>query len=467
MSFKYQVQKISDNHYVLPKMAQMNADVHAFLSEDLYNATEDAVWTQAANGASYPGVTAVYLQPDTHSGFGVPIGCVIVTDDVLIQACTGYDVNCGVCIIKTDLNAQDIAAWDKREDWIKEVEKRVALGVGSGRPKHMPEFHVNKLEEMFRYGAKAVGVHSDNCERQYIKLSDDFDSQKIEKAIDKANPQLGSLGSGNHFCEMQCDEKNGSVWVMIHCGSRGYGYQTMNHFFYAGAELRGLEPNQREKSWLRIDEPLGKEYWNYQNSAANYAIANRHIIVQGVQEALHKVYKAKSELYYEISHNLVQEETIVLPDGTHKKGFVHRKGATRAFPAGHPDIIGTKWEATGHPVVVPGSMYNGAGILFPKVGAYGSGCSVNHGSGRKLGRAEAKRKLGDKQVFIDDQMHNVKRKFGGTIVKGIVGNLPKTPIEEAGAVYKDLDAVLDVLVAENIAVVDRRLFPVANIKGND
>jgi len=254
---------------------------------------------------------------------------------------------------------------------------------------------------------------------------------------------------------------------MIHCGSRGYGYQTANHFFHAGAELRGIADNQREKSWLRIDEPLGKEYWDYQNSAANYAIANRHIIIQGVQEALYKVFKAKSELYYEISHNLVQEETLVLPDGTHKKGFVHRKGATRAFPAGHPDLIGTKWESTGNPAIIPGSCFLGAAVLFPKIGAYNSGCSVNHGSGRKIGRAESKRQLGDKQDDIDNQMHDIKRNFNGTIIKGIVGNQKHTPIDESGSVYKNLDAVLNVLVEENIADISRRLWPIANIKGKD
>ncbi len=113
---------------------------------------------------------------------------------------------------------------------------------------------------------------------------------------------------------------------MIHCGSRGYGWQTANHFFYEGAELRGLPKNRREDSWLRVDEPLGREYWAHHNSAANYAVANRHIIVHGVEEALESVFGAKAEVYYEISHNLVQEETLVLPDGSTKRGFVHRKG---------------------------------------------------------------------------------------------------------------------------------------------
>ena len=167
-----------------------------------------------------------------------------------------------------------------------------------------------------------------------------LDTDRIGRARDKALPQLGSVGGGNHFIEMQVDRDDGSVWVMIHCGSRGYGWQTANHYFYAGAELRGLPKNRREESWLRADEPLGREYWAHHNSAANYAVANRHIIVRGVQQALEDVFSATGEVFYEISHNLVQQETLVLPDGRTQRGFVHRKGATRAFPAGHPDLVG-------------------------------------------------------------------------------------------------------------------------------
>lgn len=224
---------------------------------------------------------------------------------------------------------------------------------------------------------------------------------------------------------------------------------------------------RREDSWLRADEPLGKEYWAYHNSAANYAIANRHIIVQGIQEALEEVFDVQGEVYYEISHNLVQQETLVLPDGTTKKGFVHRKGATRAFPAGHPDLAGSRWETTGHPCLIPGSMYTGAAILFPLAGAYGAGCSVNHGSGRLMARGKAKNKFEHKQARIDNEMATVKRTFAGVTVEGIVGNYKKTPLDECAHVYKDLDEVLSVLEQCGIARVANRLYPVCSIKGTD
>jgi tRNA-splicing ligase RtcB len=280
-------------------------------------------------------------------------------------------------------------------------------------------------------------------------------------------PQLGSVGGGNHFVEMQCDRDTGEVYIMVHCGSRGYGWQVANHFFFEGAKLRGLPKNRRDDSWLYADEPLGKEYWAYHNSAANFAVANRHIIVNGVREATQEVFGSDVNVYYEISHNLVQEETLVLPDGTTKKGFVHRKGATRAFPAGHPDLVGTPWETTGHPCLIPGSMFEGAAILFPQAGAYKTACSVNHGSGRIMARGEAKRKLEHKQLRIDDEMANVKRVFAGVPIEGIMINGRHVPLDECNGCYKDLDPVLQVLEDEGIAKVAHRLYPLCNIKGAD
>lgn len=468
MSLKYAASKVSDSHWVLPKMKGMNCDVHAFLSDTLYAASEENCWNQAMAAASYEGVTGVYLMPDTHVGFGIPVGCVIVTEDTILQAGSGYDISCGVLYLKVPgLKAAGVKGKYERERWIREVEKRVATGVGSNRPKLMQSISHRKADEILRYGAKALGVSADLCERQYIDVPDDMDFKKIEKAYDKVVPQLGSVGGGNHFIEMQVDRDTGDVWIMVHCGSRGYGWQTANHFFYEGAKERKLPSNRREDSWLRFNEPLGKEYWAYHNSAANFAVANRHLIVHGIREATQEVYNSDVELYYEISHNLVQREKLLLPDGTWKEGFVHRKGATRAFPAGHPDLVGTVWEETGHPCCIPGSMYEGAAILFPMEGAHKSACSVNHGSGRVMARGEATRKLKHRQDKIDEEMATVKRTFNGVQIEGIIGNHKHTPLDECGHVYKDLDEVLDVLESEGIARVAHRMYPVANIKGTD
>lgn len=469
MSFRNAVTKVGEAHYVLGRVGTMRTDVHAFLSESLFAQTDETLWRQAAQSAAMPGAIGMYLMPDTHVGYMIPVGGVLVTEDVIAQAGSGYDISCGVVYLKAPtLHAQDVADFAKRTAWIRAVERRVATGVGSDRPAMMRKFGTKVVDDVLRHGAKAIGISSALCERQFIEIPEDVDVTDIPRAYDKAKPQLGSVGGGNHFVEMQVDRADGSVWIMVHCGSRGYGWNVANHFFHEGARLRGLPNNRREESWLRADEPLGRDYWAHHNAAANYAIANRWTIVEGLRDATEEVFGgAQLEPYYEISHNLVQEETLLLPDGSTKRGFVHRKGATRAFPAGHPDLRGTPWADTGHPCLIPGSMLDGAAILFPLPGATASACSVNHGSGRVMGRGEAKRELTAIHDEIDREMRTIERTLGGVRITGIAGNTARTPLDECGHVYKKLDEVLAVLETEGIARVERRLFPVANIKGTD
>ena len=154
-----------------------------------------------------------------------------------------------------------------------------------------------------------------------------------------------------------------------------------------------------------------------------------------------------------------------MPDGT--QGLVHRKGATRAFPAKHPDLVGTKWFDTGHPVLIPGSMLTGAAILMPAANANTSGFTVNHGSGRLLARGDAKRRLAAEQGVIDTEMQEITRTFAGVPIEGILTNTKHVPLDESGRVYKDLDVVLAVLTDSGIATVSRRLYPVISIKGSD
>lgn len=466
MSFKSQVTQVSAGHYVLPPVGQMKVQVDAWLSPQLFAQTDEGLWRQAAMAAGYEGAIGLHLMPDTHIGYGIPVGGVLVTEDTIVQAGSGYDISCGVAYMQVPgLHASDVADWDKRQRWVDAIEERVATGLGNHRPPKARRVKQKLIDEVYHYGAKALGVSADLCERQFIEVGQHFDPRTVRRAAQKARPQLGSVGGGNHFIEMQVDRDDGSVWVMVHCGSRGYGWQTANHFFYEGAKLRGLPKPRREESWLRIDEPLGRQYWDHHNSAANYAVANRHLITHGIREATEAVFGADLQLFYEISHNLVQEETLLLPDGSTQRGFVHRKGATRAFPGGHPDLKGTPWEETGHPCLIPGSMLDGAAILFPLAGAARSACSVNHGSGRVMGRGQAKRELVHIHDEIDHEMRSIERVLGGVPIRGVVGNTARTPLDECHHVYKDLDAVIDVLETEGIARLERRLYPVANLKG--
>lgn len=464
MSYKYQVCQDEGFHYVLPRVGDMKCPVHAFLTPALLEQTDETLWRQAAQAASYEGVRDVVLMPDTHVGFGIPIGGVVLTENTLIQAGSGYDISCGVLSMETDLHAADIVDPAKREAWIRQVELRIATGLGSRQPPLMLPQSYESVRSIFRNGALPLGTSSDLCERLFVRVDENhFKEGLIDKATKKAAPQLGSLGGGNHFIEMQVDPEDGSVWLQIHCGSRGYGWETANYFYYEAARLRGIRTKRREEAWLRIDEDLGKQYWAHHNSAANYAIANRHLIARALQESTEVVFHKTARVFYEISHNLIQKETI---DQDGNEGFVHRKGATRAFPPGHPDLERTKWSETGHPCLIPGSMLHGAAILYPTQKAWNSGCSVNHGSGRVMGRGQAKRTLSPIQDEIDEEMATAKVKCSdGTVVEGIVSNLKKTPLDESGHAYKDLDVVLAILEKEGIAKIERRMYPVANIKG--
>jgi tRNA-splicing ligase RtcB (3'-phosphate/5'-hydroxy nucleic acid ligase) len=475
MSLIPTIRKVGKAHYVLPKAGSMKVDVHAYFSEDLFAQVEDLAWSQAYNAASYPGVTAAFLMPDAHIGFNVPIGCVIVTDGVLAQAASGFDINCGVLYGRVKgLHAEAIQDKATRRHWIEAVESRIALGIGSHRPAGARKVDERLVLDLIHHGVEPLGVDPDYCERVKIPIPVDFDPRLIGRAWKKAIPQMGSLGGGNHFIEMQVDEASGDVWVMLHSGSRGFGWEIANHYFYKGSELRGIPSKRRETSWLYADEPLGKEYWAAHNAAANYAIANRWSMFAALRSASQEVFSLDVEPFYEISHNLIQEEILTPllpgePQDHHAhclRGLVHRKGATRAFPAYHPRLHRTRWEETGHPVLIPGSMYHGAAILYPQRGAHSTACSVNHGSGRVLGRGAARRGLALRQASIDEEMSTTRRILGGVEVEGILTNTRLTPLDECRHVYKPLDTVLSVLETEDIATVSQRLYPVANIKGS-
>lgn len=474
MSFKYHAQQDGPNKYVLEKLPGMCCEVIAYLSPELFAETDETLWADSVYCASIPGTTDFFLMPDCHVGYTTPVGSVHITDGTIVQAATGYDAGCGCLLLKVvGLHAADIVDWEKRKAWILRVEHYIATGNHNQLAPGMKAPTSRKMSEVFRYGAKALGISADLCERHHFEIDDEqFDEWELKRRVDPnaslvgtAQQQFGSVGGGNHFVELQVDRDDGSVWVMVHCGSRGYGFDVANHYFLKGAELRGLSSKQKEKSWLNIDEPLGKKFWNAQNSAANYASANRHQIVDGIRKATQEIFQVDVERYFEISHNLIKKEKVRLPDGTFKDGYVHRKGSTAAFPAGHPEIEGTVWEKTGHPVLIPGSMRDGAAILFPLDGAYESGCSVNHGSGRKMARGQAKRDLEAVHDEIDHEMRNVRRTMDGVDVVGIAGNTDRTPLDECGEVYKNLDTVLGVLVDSGIAEISRRLYPVANVKG--
>lgn len=447
MSWKQTLVAEGPGHWVLPKNKAMRCDAHLFLSDELLfgaggadSGVEEDVFAQVVNACSFPGATRVVLTPDCHVGYGVPIGTAIETEGTLLPTAAGYDIGCGMVQLSTSLTWDDVADKDKRRRWIDEVVRRIGVGVGqAGAGRKL----LKQVPEVIRHGAKALGRTSDVAERAFVPVEDDT-VDVPERAWDKRD-QLGSLGGGNHFCEMQVDEHE-RVWVMLHTGSRGFGWNIAKQFFVEGAAHLGLARRSEDHVWFDADSALGRAYWNLHNMAANFAIANRLLIGEAVCEALETVFGGEARVYYEISHNLIQKEG---------GRFVARKGATRAFPAKHPALKGTAWEATGHPILIPGSMETGSAILFAREGAEASLYSVNHGAGRRLSRGAARRELSQKDTDI--RMAKL----------GVLLNTRNTPLDESGPCYKDLSQVLGAVELAGLAAVERRLKPVACIKGND
>ncbi len=451
MGFKEKLQKVGTNHFVLPKERAMKAPADLFLSEKLlFGASgsqdaglEEPVFEQIITAASFPGVSRVVITPDCHQGYGVPIGSVVETDGILLPTAAGYDIGCGMVQLRTSLRAEDVADHDRVRQWISRVVSRIAIGVGASHAPHQRRLSEKIFGEVIRYGAKALGRTTEIAERACIPVEDDR-IDIPDRAYEKRE-QLGSLGGGNHFLEMQQDEEN-HVWVMLHTGSRGFGWSIAKQFFVQGAANLGLPRRSEDRIWLDVDSKLGKAYWNLHNMAANFAIANRFLIAEAIATATDEVFKGKTEIYYEISHNLIQKE---------EGKFIARKGATRAFPGGHPALQGTVWEKTGHPILIPGSMESGSAILFAAPGASKSLYSINHGAGRRLSRSAARRRLDQAQTD-----HRMKE-------AGVLLNTKKTPIDESGPCYKNLVDVLDCIEGAGLAKVTKHLRPLACIKAAD
>lgn len=453
-------------HLVLD--AGLSKPVRIFMNDALFRECEEDVFRQLRAATAYPGVLDVVLTPDAHSGYVVPVGCVIATRGTLCQAPVGYDIGCGMAALLSDVPAEKGLDPRNRREFSELVMDRVGMGVGRGSS-YRPEG--DRFQEIIRRGALALGESRDACERDFIPVDDDWDPPPAP--VSRGIGQLGSLGGGNHFIELQHTQE-GKLAVMIHTGSRGFGHGLASHFIQEATRERkradkkrrghpkggdGLRAEARSAAlatgqgvYFEPDDPGWRQYKNAVAAGANYAIANRMLILEQVSRAFRKAFGQHPEMLYEISHNLVQEE--IMPDG--RMGWVHRKGATRAFPAGHPSLRGTRWEKTGHPVIIPGSMGTTSFILFPEAGAAHSLYSVNHGCGRRMSRAAAK------STFTQSGVNQQMRALDVLVNAG--GNVP---IDESPGCYKDPSLVIDSVVSAGLARVAYELTPIASLKGTD
>jgi tRNA-splicing ligase RtcB len=411
----------------------------------LFAELEEGIGAQITNARRFPGVLDVVLTPDAHHGYGVPVGCVMATSGTLAMGPVGYDIGCGMCVLRSEV-PRERATPDAVRAFSRRVMQRVGLGAGA-RGQSVSR---GRFEELVRGGAQALGARRDAAERDRIPVEEDWEIPRDSRAW-RGMEQLGSLGGGNHFIELQHDGSR--LWVMFHTGSRGFGHGLATWYFERAREELGLGRGQMDLGYFTPESRHWSSYRNAVAAGGNYAIVNRLMVGEAVGAAFAEAFGEEAALVYEISHNLVQEEWH--PDLFPRPVWVHRKGATRALPAGHPLLAGTRWQDTGHPVLIPGSMGDASYVLRPLPGAARSLYSVNHGAGRRKSRTAAKREI--TQAAADRRLRDV----------GVMVNAGgRVPVDESPDCYKPVAEVIRAVTDAGLARVEVELRPIASIKGD-
>lgn len=436
-----------------------DVEVRLFVTEKLLVEAEPTLYRQIVHATKFPGTKMVAITPDVHYGYGVPVGCVILTDRAegsVAMGPVGFDIGCGMMSARSQVPAER-ATPDRKLEFNRAVMERVSLGAG-GTSIRYGSLGKREFEELVRGGAEhyvekyGASFDRSRAERHRIPVSDDWEIPwggpgKPERGLD----QLGSLGGGNHFIELQKCEETSTLFVQVHTGSRGFGHGLATNYF---AMARDENPGLRDidLGYFTPDMPHYGDYLSAVAAGANYAIVNRLVLFEQIADAFRSVFREDLELIYEISHNLVQAETHPELGDV----WVHRKGATRAFPGGHPALKDTIWEREGHPVLIPGSNRDYSYVLRPLPGAEKSGYSVNHGAGRRMSRGEASRVLDQQKV--DEQYRRA----------GILVNQDgRVPLDESAQCYKSAEEVIQAVTAAGLARVEHTLWPLASIKGTE
>ena len=449
-----------DGFYDLQTADIGNVPVRLFLTPNLLDAAEDTLYRQIVNATRFPGVKMVVITPDVHYGYGVPVGCVLITDyesGAIAMGPVGYDIGCGMMSAKSNVSINE-ATPDKRLQFNAAVMQRVEMGAG-GKSHRLRNLSENEFTELVHGGAEyyveKYGATFDRsrAERHRIPVDDDWQIPWGGKGKpERGKQQLGSLGGGNHFIELQREVNTGELFVQVHTGSRGFGHGLATNYFELARAERPTEVRDIDLGYFTPDSKHYRDYLNAVAAGGNFAILNRLMIFEQVAEAFRETFNSDLELIYEISHNLVQKEWHPEFDDV----WVHRKGATRAFPAGYPLLRGTLWEDTGHPVLIPGSNKDFSYILRPLPGAAKSGFSVNHGAGRRMSRSQAAKTLSQRQ--IDDEYAEA----------GILVNTDgRVPIDESASCYKSSEEVVKAVLDAGLAEVQYKLWPVSSLKGVD
>ncbi|HEX6384455.1 MAG TPA: RtcB family protein [Anaerolineae bacterium] len=475
--------KITPYIHEIPKTFRPDMRVPArFYADDelLEGALDDKSLEQLVNTATLPGVVKYALaMPDIHQGYGFPIGGVIATelpDGIISPGGVGYDINCGVRLLASHLHYDEVAPY--LNDLASALQANCPSGVGQGGSIRLKTHELERLvEQGARWALKEGYATEMDLERtEENGRLEGADASKVgERAKKRGQDQIGTLGAGNHFIELDrvaevFDEMAaqrmglfpGQIVAQIHSGSRGFGHQVCTDYvkrFQSAIQKYDIKLPDRELVCAPLSSPEGQDYLGAMKAAANYAFVNRQVLAYHIRRSFEQVLAGKVQNHwvyqiYDIAHNMAKVEEHDV-NGRQVKVCVHRKGATRAFGPGSP-VLPDVYRDIGQPVLVPGSMGTASWVLVGTEGSmaqsFGSTC---HGAGRTMSRRQAKRSVRGSELREELEEHGVHVRAGS--MAGLA--------EEAPTAYKDVDRVIEVVHGAGIARKVARLVPVAVVKG--
>ncbi|MFN2489757.1 MAG: RtcB family protein [Actinomycetota bacterium] len=479
-----QPKKIEDFLWELPLgyASGMRAPGRIFASDELFHkALEDGAVDQVANVATLPGIVGYSMaMPDIHWGYGFPIGGVAATDvdagGVVSPGGVGFDIGCGVRLLRSDLDFHtDVKP--RIKGLVEVLGRRVPRGIGG---KGRMTLTRKDLERVLIEGVKFILSRGSGWDED-AELSEDGGAlagarpgDLSERALERGGPQLGSLGAGNHFLEVQYVDDvrdplaaevmglfEGQVCVMLHSGSRGVGHQTCTDHLKVIDRLMprlGIEVPDRQLSCVPLDHEAAQRYLGAMSAAGNFARANRQVLSEVARDSFAEVFRRSAKemnmsVVYDVAHNLAKIESHEV-DGRVRNLCVHRKGATRAFGPGHREIP-SAYSAIGQPVIVPGSMGTSSFVLVGTDDNQRSFASTCHGAGRAMSRTKAKK------IMTGEQLKKELEQSGVHVARSQL----KLLSEEAPYAYKDAEKVVDVCQGARLSKVVARLRPVGVVKG--
>jgi tRNA-splicing ligase RtcB len=482
---QYKMNKITEGIWEIPPSEKEGMLVPARVlgTDKLIQEMDEGVFNQVTNVACLPGIQkAALCMPDGHWGYGFPIGGVAAFDlekGVISPGGIGFDINCGMRLVRTNLTSEEVKP--KLQQLVAKLFTLIPAGVGCKGFVHLTP---SKLDEVMVKGVDWCIENGYGWPEDKIKIEESgripgANPAKVsKKARDRGIGQLGTLGSGNHYLEIQVAQTDdiyhpeaarvfgvdrpNQIFVTVHCGSRGFGHQVATDYLRTfGEAMRkyGIKVIDRELACAPFESPEGKDYFGAMLCAANSAFANRQVILHRIREAFSDVFKKDPrelglDLIYDVCHNIAKIEEYQV-NGQTKKLLVHRKGATRSFGPNRPEVP-QDYRSVGQPVIVGGSMETGSYLLVGTEKAHSETFgSTLHGSGRTMSRTEAKRR------FRGSELRQDMEKRGIYVMSASMSGLA----EEAGMAYKNISEVVEAVDMIGISKKVVQLKPIGNIKG--